>query len=67
MCREPVDVRFAQPDDEPYYPINTPEDRAELLVYRELAKAEPHVLSMYDNKLRPLFNDGVDLESGGVE
>ena len=36
--------RFAGPDDEPYYPINTPEDRAKLLEYRELAKAEPHVL-----------------------
>jgi UDP-galactopyranose mutase len=36
--------RFAEPDDEPYYPINTPEDRAKLLQYRELAKAEPHVL-----------------------
>jgi UDP-galactopyranose mutase len=80
--------RFAGPDDEPYYPINTPDDRAKLLKYRELAKAEPHVLfggrlgtykyldmhmaigsalSMYDNKLRPHFADGVDLESGGVD
>ena len=31
--------RFAGPGDEPYYPINTPEDRAKLLQYRELAKA----------------------------
>ena len=36
--------RFAEPGDEPYYPINTPEDRAKLLAYRELAKAEPNVL-----------------------
>jgi UDP-galactopyranose mutase len=36
--------RFAGPDDEPYYPINTPDDRATLLKYRELAKAEPNVL-----------------------
>jgi UDP-galactopyranose mutase len=36
--------RFAGPDDEPYYPINTPDDRAKLLKYRELAKAEPNVL-----------------------
>ncbi len=36
--------RFAEPDDEPYYPINTAEDRATLLKYRELAKAEPMVL-----------------------
>ncbi|MEV6274650.1 UDP-galactopyranose mutase [Nocardia sp. NPDC051832] len=32
--------RFAQTGDEPYYPINTPEDRAKLLAYRERAKAE---------------------------
>lgn len=32
--------RFAQTGDEPYYPINTPEDRAKLLTYRELAKQE---------------------------
>ncbi len=36
--------RFAEDDDEPYYPVNTPEDRAMLLKYRELAKAEPMVL-----------------------
>lgn len=36
--------RFATDDDEPYYPINTAEDRAKLLKYRELAKAEPMVL-----------------------
>lgn len=32
--------RFAEGDDEPYYPINTPEDREKLLRYRELADAE---------------------------
>ncbi len=32
--------RFAQTGDEPYYPINTPEDRSKLLAYRELAKQE---------------------------
>ena len=32
--------RFAEDDDEPYYPINTAEDRAKLLAYRELAKKE---------------------------
>ena len=36
--------RFATDDDEPYYPINTAEDRAKLLKYRELAKAEQMVL-----------------------
>ena len=36
--------RFAEDDDEPYYPINTAEDREKLLKYRELAKAEPMVL-----------------------
>jgi len=36
--------RFAEKGDEPYYPINTPEDRAKLLAYRDLAKAEPDVL-----------------------
>jgi UDP-galactopyranose mutase len=32
--------RFAEGEDEPYYPINTPEDREKLLRYRELAEAE---------------------------
>ncbi len=36
--------RFAKPGDEPYYPINTADDRAKLLRYRELAKREPDVL-----------------------
>ncbi|WP_220453982.1 UDP-galactopyranose mutase [Nocardioides immobilis] len=36
--------RFAEDDDEPYYPINTAEDREKLLKYRDLAKKEPMVL-----------------------
>ncbi|MDQ3105244.1 MAG: UDP-galactopyranose mutase [Actinomycetota bacterium] len=36
--------RFAGPDDEPYYPVNTPEDRSRLLQYRDRAKKEPDVL-----------------------
>ena len=32
--------RFAEDDDEPYYPINTPENREKLERYRELAKKE---------------------------
>jgi UDP-galactopyranose mutase len=36
--------RAAEVDDEPYYPINTAEDREKLLRYRELAKKEPMVL-----------------------
>ncbi|WP_309647954.1 UDP-galactopyranose mutase [Nocardioides sp.] len=36
--------RFAEADDEPYYPVNTAEDRAKLLKYRDLAKKEPMVL-----------------------
>jgi UDP-galactopyranose mutase len=35
--------RFANRDDEPYYPVNTPEDRAGLLAYRDLAKGERDV------------------------
>ncbi len=35
--------RFADHDDEPYYPINTPEDRARLLQYRAKMKEEPQV------------------------
>ena len=34
--------RHAEPDDEPYYPINTPTDRAILKRYRDRAHAEPH-------------------------
>jgi UDP-galactopyranose mutase len=80
--------RAAEVDDEPYYPINTAADRAKLLKYRDLAKAEPMVLfggrlgtykyldmhmaigsalSMYDNKLKPHFTEGVELTSGGVD
>ena len=36
--------RFASRDDEPYYPVNTADDRERLLRYRELAVAEPDVL-----------------------
>ena len=36
--------RAADVDDEPYYPINTAEDREKLLRYRDLAKKEPMVL-----------------------
>lgn len=36
--------RFAEGDDEPYYPVNTPEDRERLLGYRDLARAEKDVL-----------------------
>ena len=36
--------RFASKGDEPYYPINTAEDREKLLKYRELAKAQKQVL-----------------------
>jgi UDP-galactopyranose mutase len=32
--------RFAKEDDEPYYPINTPDDRDKLERYRELVKRE---------------------------
>ncbi|MCC3267952.1 UDP-galactopyranose mutase [Arthrobacter gengyunqii] len=36
--------RFAEKGDEPYYPVNTAEDRAKLLAYRDLAKGEKEVL-----------------------
>jgi len=36
--------RFATRDDEPYYPVNTPEDRERLLAYRRLRDDEPNVL-----------------------
>jgi UDP-galactopyranose mutase len=32
--------RFAKEEDEPYYPINTPDNREKLEAYRELAKVE---------------------------
>ncbi len=35
--------RFATREDEPYYPVNTADDRAGLLAYRELAKGEQGV------------------------
>ncbi len=80
--------RFAEKGDEPYYPVNTSEDREKLLKYRELAKKEPDVLfggrlgtykyldmhmaigsalSMFENKLKPHFESGMALESGGVD
>ncbi|GGF56291.1 UDP-galactopyranose mutase [Marmoricola endophyticus] len=36
--------RFASDADEPYYPVNTPEDREMLLRYRDRARNEPNVL-----------------------
>ena len=36
--------RFAKREDEPYYPVNTPEDRERLLKYRDLTEQEPKVL-----------------------
>jgi len=36
--------RFAESGDEPYYPVNTAEDRERLLAYRTRAKAEHSVL-----------------------
>ncbi|MBP6685947.1 MAG: UDP-galactopyranose mutase [Leucobacter sp.] len=36
--------RFAKREDEPYYPVNTPEDRERLLKYRALTEQEPQVL-----------------------
>lgn len=80
--------RFAHRYDEPYYPINTAEDRERLLRYRKMAEREPGVLfggrlgtykyldmhmaigsalSMYDNRLRPSFTEGVAVASGGVD
>jgi len=35
--------RAAEPGDEPYYPINTPQDRDRLQRYRKRAEAEPDV------------------------
>ena len=35
--------RFAEEGDEPYYPVNTAQDRERLLAYRELAKGEQDV------------------------
>ena len=78
--------RFAEENDEPYYPINTAEDREKLLRYRELAKQETMVLfggrlgtykyldmhmaigsalSMYDNKIKPHWTSGSEIENGG--
>lgn len=35
--------RFAKKGDEPYYPVNTADDREKLLAYREAAEREPEV------------------------
>ena len=71
--------RFADHGDEPYYPVNTAQDRERLGQYRELMKNEDRVffggrlgtykyldmhmaiasaLTMLDNELAPLFEDG---------
>ena len=36
--------RFAKGSDEPYYPVNTPQDRDQLVKYRDLGRAESGVL-----------------------
>ncbi len=36
--------RFAEKGDEPYYPVNTSDDRQKLLAYRDLARGEKSVL-----------------------
>jgi UDP-galactopyranose mutase len=80
--------RLAGRGDEPYYPINTAEDRARLLTYREMADRERGVffggrlgtykyldmhmaigsaLSMYTNRLRPLFTDGAAPAQGPAD
>jgi UDP-galactopyranose mutase len=41
--------RFAEEGDEPYYPVNTAEDREKLLRYRDLAEAEP--LTLFGGRL----------------
>lgn len=73
--------RFAEHGDEPYYPVNTEQDRERLKAYRELMDEEPQVffggrlgtykyldmhmaiasaLTMLDNELAPIFEDGTD-------
>jgi UDP-galactopyranose mutase len=78
--------RSAESGDEPYYPINTAEDRAKLERYRELAAKEAaekrvlfggrlgtykyldmhmaigSALSMFDNRIRPFFDEGGPLD-----
>lgn len=36
--------RFAKREDEPYYPVNTPDDAQTYLKYKQLAEAEPGVI-----------------------
>ena len=78
--------RAAEAGDEPYYPINTPEDRAKLERYRELAAKEAvdervlfggrlgtykyldmhmaigSALTMFENRIRPFFDEGGALD-----
>ncbi|HET8766293.1 MAG TPA: UDP-galactopyranose mutase [Pedococcus sp.] len=43
--------RFAGPGDEPYYPVNTPEDRRRLLAYRELVADERSLGVVFGGRL----------------
>ncbi|MCQ4627853.1 UDP-galactopyranose mutase [Corynebacterium sp. CCUG 65737] len=78
--------RFAEDDDEVYYPINTPDDRAKLEAYRRLAAEESRdnkvlfggrlgtyqyldmhmaigaALSVFDNHVRPYFEDAKPID-----
>jgi UDP-galactopyranose mutase len=80
--------RFAAAGDEPYYPIGTPQDRARLACYRDLARREAversvlfggrlgtyqyldmhmaigSALSMFENRIRPLLQDGGPRDAG---
>ncbi len=58
--------RFAEEGDEPYYPINTAEDREKLLRYRELAKAEPGGTAYLYLMTRLLQASGPAAEPGAV-
>ncbi|RNE50068.1 UDP-galactopyranose mutase [Corynebacterium alimapuense] len=43
--------RFAEEGDEPYYPINTPDDREKVLAYRELAAEEVKSKVLFGGRL----------------
>ena len=43
--------RFAGPGDEPYYPVNTSEDRARLLAYRDLVAVERDAGVLFGGRL----------------
>ena len=43
--------RAAGPQDEPYYPVNTPEDRRRLLAYRELVGGERDLGVVFGGRL----------------